>query len=476
MAYTDFIAAIDLGSSHMVGMVGAKGPSGALSIIAYEVENSDSCIRRGCVYNIKDAAGKIVRLIRKLENKLGGSRIGKVYIGVGGQSLRSLNHAVSRVIGSGTVTEELLQELDQECMQYHPDMLDVLAVAPAAYYLDNQPEAHPVGMACSRIEARYKLIVGRPSLRHAVTTNMTEQIKLDVAGIIVSPLALANLILTEQEKEQGCALIDFGAGVTSVTMYKGGKLLGLFVIPLGSSLITRDLMSLNIPEKEAERVKRTYGNAIWEKDNEQQMITVDLADGQHSGEIKLSDINMVVEARSREIIENIYARLEDAGVAKEPGYSIVIAGNGAALKNMREAISERFKMDVRYASVRKDLIADGEMIANNPEYTTAAALLLKGTGNCALYIAPEPVKKKEEPVVVEAEPITTAAGTDGTASGTKQPAGGPKPTSGAAQDDRNNGGKKDEDKKKNKGWGLFDLFDKAVDKAAGKVDDMLKEE
>ncbi len=77
MAYTDFIAAIDLGSSHMVGMVGAKGPAGTLSIIAYEVENSDTCIRRGCVYNIKDAAGKIVRLIRKLENKLGGSRIGR---------------------------------------------------------------------------------------------------------------------------------------------------------------------------------------------------------------------------------------------------------------------------------------------------------------------------------------------------------------------------------------------------------------
>ena len=96
-------------------------------------------------------------------------------------------------------------------------------------------------------------------------------------------------------------------------------------------------MSLGMPEKEAERVKRTYGNAIWEKDNEQQMVTVDLADGQHSSEIKLSDINMVVEVRSREIIENIYARMEDAGVAKDPGYSIVIAGNGAALKNMREA-------------------------------------------------------------------------------------------------------------------------------------------
>ena len=83
MAYTDFIAAIDLGSSHMVGMVGAKGPAGTLSIIAYEVENSDTCIRRGCVYNVKETASKIKRLILKLENKLGGTKIGAGICGTG---------------------------------------------------------------------------------------------------------------------------------------------------------------------------------------------------------------------------------------------------------------------------------------------------------------------------------------------------------------------------------------------------------
>lgn len=369
------------------------------------------------------------------------------------------------------MTEEVLKELDQECRQYRPDMLDVLDIAAPVYYLDNQPETHPIGLGCSRIEAHYKLLVGRPSLRHAVTTNMAEQIKLDVAGVVVAPLALADLILTEQEKLKGCALIDFGAGVTSVTMYKDGSLAGLYVIPLGSHLITRDLMSLGMPEKEAERVKRTYGNAIWEKDNEQQMVTVDLADGQHSSEIKLSDINMVVEVRSREIIETYTPRMEDAGVAKDPGYSIVIAGNGAALKNMREALSERFKMDVRYASVRKDLIADGEMIANNPEYTTAAALLLKGTENCALYIAPEPerpkvvepkIEPKEEPVIAEIEE--------------KQEEPPVEKQSAATTKNRNSGTKKEEEKKNRKGWGIGDLFKNAVDKVGEGIDKALKDE
>ena len=91
------------------------------------------------------------------------------------QSLRSINHAVSKVLGSGTVTEEVVKELDQEWRQYRPDMLDVLDIAATVYYLDNQPETHPIGLGSSRIEAHYKFLVVRPSLRHAVTTNMAEQ-------------------------------------------------------------------------------------------------------------------------------------------------------------------------------------------------------------------------------------------------------------------------------------------------------------
>ena len=126
MAYTDFIAAIDLGTSHMVGMVGTKNAMGALSIIAYEVENSGTCIRRGCVYNVKETASKIKRLILKLENKLGGTKIGQVYVGLGGQSLRSIEHTVCKVLGTeGVVTEEIIDSLYQECKDYRPDMLTV---------------------------------------------------------------------------------------------------------------------------------------------------------------------------------------------------------------------------------------------------------------------------------------------------------------------------------------------------------------
>ena len=184
MTYTDFIAAIDLGSSHMVGMVGVKDASGSLSVINYEVESSSSCIRRGCVYNVKETASKIKRLILKLENKLNGAKIGKVYIGLGGQSIRSIDHTVCKVLGTeGVVTESIIESLYQECLTYRPEMLSVLDVVSPSYYLDDRLESNPVGVSCSRIEARYKLIVGRPSLKLNVINSIAEQANIEVAGI-----------------------------------------------------------------------------------------------------------------------------------------------------------------------------------------------------------------------------------------------------------------------------------------------------
>lgn len=347
---------------------------------------------------MEETANKIKRLILKLENKLGGARIGKVYVGIGGQSLRSIDHTVPRILGTdGVVTEEIIDGLYEECRNYHPDMLDVLAAVSPTYFLDEKPEPNPVGIPCTRVEARYKLIVGRPSLKRYVLNSIGERARIEIADIVVSPLALADVVLTDNEKDLGCALIGFGAGVTTLTVYKGGQLVNLSVIPFGGNLITRDITSLHLVETEAERVKLTYGSAQMEKDNDLS-IQVSSADGMGLREIKLADLNNVVEARMKEILENVYARLEATGLMNSLGAGIVITGGGAALKNLPEVIRERLNMDVRYSAVRKGIVESGEMIANNPEYAVAVGLLAKGTENCALYIPPKVEVKVEKPV------------------------------------------------------------------------------
>lgn len=383
MAYTDFIAAIDLGTSHIVGMVGTKNVSGALSILAYEVEKAEGSIRRGCVYNGEEVAYHIGLLLRKLENKLDGAKIDKVYIGIGGQSLRSMDYTVNKVLGSGgEVTEAILQEMAKDCRMYRPAELDVFDIVSPAYYLDGRAENEPLGVNCSRIDAKYKLIVGRPVLRRSIENTVKERIKRKVPRVLVSPIALANLVLTDAERQQGGILIDFGAGVTSVSAYRKGRLQMLYVVPFGSHLITRDIASgLDVSESEAERLKRVHGMALPNKEIEQQPLDINRMDGVHT--IKQTNLDEIVEARVREIIENVYARVQDSNILKDGGYSIVIAGGGAMLKDLREAVKSRFKMDVRIASARRDLIEGNDMIANNPEYMLAAALLLQCEENCA---------------------------------------------------------------------------------------------
>lgn len=405
MTYTDFIAVIDLGTSHIIGMVGTKNPAGALSIIAYEKEDAGTCIRRGCVYNVRETAMKVKRIVQKLENKLGGTRIKQVYVGLGGQSIRSIDHAVCKVLGTeGVVTDEVIDALYRECQAYRPDMLDVLDVVSPSYYLDDKLELNPVGVPCTRIEARYKLIVGRPSLKSNVNNVFAEQLKLDVAGILIAPLVLGDVVLSDSEKDLGCALVDFGAGVTSVSVYKSGKLVSLAVVPFGGNLITKDITTLNVVEAEAERLKVTYGSAKADRDSDAS-IAVNLSDGMGPREIKLVDLNNVVEARVNEILENVYARLEESKQISSLGAGVVIAGGGAALKKLTSVMSERLKMEVRYSTIRKGVILNGDLnVSNNPEYAVAVGLLAKGTKNCALYIPPKPEPQPEP--VVEPKPET----------------------------------------------------------------------
>ena len=211
MIYAEFIAAIRLGTSRLTGIVGKRENNGSFTVIAYETEDAAGCIRRGCIRNVPETGTKIKLLISKLQQKMPGNRIGQVFVGMGGQSLRSEETLVSRpMTGHSSVTYELLDDLKNKLPRL--DGLDVLEIPEPACYLDGQLEANPVGIHCSKIEASYQRIVVRNSFR----SNIEEALKLaglkdGLAGIIVSPLALADAVLSDDEKEMGCALVDFGA-------------------------------------------------------------------------------------------------------------------------------------------------------------------------------------------------------------------------------------------------------------------------
>jgi cell division protein FtsA len=221
-----------------------------------------------------------------------------------------------------------------------------------------------------------------------------------LAGLIPSPQSLAEATLSPEEKKAGCLFINFGAGMTSAVVYKGGAMVYLSMIPLGGHVITKDLMKiLELKEPDAEWLKTRYGLMLAGKDKG----TSDTFGQTEIGGkvIALKKMNAIIEARTKEIVENIYAQVERV-VSKPASLAagIILAGGASNLNSLPELLRQRFNLEVRYAAIRREWLHIHENKAGNPDYITAISLLIAGTENCLSYVPPPPLLP-ESPVESE---------------------------------------------------------------------------
>jgi cell division protein FtsA len=384
-----FIAAVDLGTSTITVMLAKKDASGHLAIIAAESVDSDGCIRRGRIYNTEKTAEKVARLIGKI-NAGQTRKINKVYVGIGGQSLRATEHTIVRKLSPDTlINQKLLDNIKDECRSYEPRSAEeLLDVSSPEYFLDELSEPNPLGVQCSEIKVKYRLIIGKPFVEQIKRT-IEEKAHIPVAACPIAPEALAEVVLSPKEKEAGCALIDFGAGKTTVAIYKNHLLKHLVAIPLGAGLITKDICSLGISRQEAEELKVQYGAAIADNDDDSPEIRTAV-------NITPIRLNSVIEARVDEILINVAEQIKRANVAG--GFaSVVITGGGAALRRLPEAVESKTGCRVRVASVREELFATGAPIDKQPRHAQVIGLLAQGNDDCI------EAEKPQETIFLEEE-------------------------------------------------------------------------
>lgn len=241
----DFIVAIELGSSKMTGIAGKKNLDGSTQVLAVVKEDSSSFIRKGYVNNIDKTAKSLNSIVKKLETQLKTS-IKCVYVGVGGQSIRSVHNVITKDLPADTiVTESMVNDLlDSNRNMEYPD-LETIDVAVQEYKVDTQNQLDPVGIPCSHIEGNFLNILQRKTLNNNLNLCF-KTAKINVAELVLAPLALADAVLTEAEKRSGCVLVDLGADTTTVSVYWQNVLRHLAVIPLGGNNVTKDIASLSI--------------------------------------------------------------------------------------------------------------------------------------------------------------------------------------------------------------------------------------
>ena len=396
MATTNFTVAVELGSSHISGIAGRKAPDGSLEVLAYACQDSTSFVHKGVVYNIEKASQALGYIISQLESQLHSS-IAKVYVGIGGQSLRTVVNTVNHTLQEkGIISAKLVDSLCDENREMSIVDMDVLDVAPQEYKIDHMLQADPVGVTGQHITAQYLNIVARSSLKKNIELSF-EQARMPVADFIIAPVALAQLMLAENDRRAGCALVDFGAGTTTVLVYKNNILRYLCVLPLGGNNITRDISTLQLEDAEAEQLKLDYGDALYEEpaaDVAEAAPVCTLSDGR---ELKLAELNHIVGARAEEIVANVWNQLQLSGYETSLFRGVCFTGGGALLPHLEELFHKQPKADkvkVRVARTPGCQVncPDGLIPSGVNCNTLLGLLAAAGNDNCCVQ---EPVRQQQ---------------------------------------------------------------------------------
>ncbi len=378
---SNLIAAIDIGTTKIVAVVGQKDNNGRLQIVGIEKVPSTG-VKRGVILNIEETVGAIKDLIFQMESKYG-VRLDDVYVGVAGQHIKSLqNRGYKYIENNFEITQFDVDHLFKENYRMPLEAGEnILHVFPQDYAVDNETGVkNPIGMSGRKLEGNYHIVLGRV----ASVNNIEKCINragLKLNEMILEPMASARSVLTMEEKEAGVVLVDIGGGTTDVAVFYDGVIKHTAVIPLGGNVVTSDVKEgCGVLHKQAESLKTQFGSALGDLEREDMVVTIPGIEGWESKEISFKSLAYVIQARMEEIVDYVMFQIESSRLYDKLGAGIVITGGGALLKNLGELIKYRTGLEVRIGVPNKHIdssIGESEM----PVFSTGIGLLLMAMDN-----------------------------------------------------------------------------------------------
>lgn len=391
---------VDIGSAKIRGLAGLKTESGKIEILGHATVPSKG-IKRGVVLNIEEFSAALHQLVGSLEEQAD-IEVKLVDVAMAGQLVQTLTFdGIRYTSGNGIVSKSDIDYLQNEArnMPLEPGY-KIYHLVSQSYTIDDEPNISvPVGHAGRKVYASYKLITA-PKSYHDNVQMAFNKIGIQTGQFIITPLATAEAVITEDEKEAGVVVIDIGAGNTKMSVFAEGHLTHAAIIPFGGDVITRDIKEgCNILQKFAEQLKTNYGESMGDFADENKVVTIAGGNGWESKEISFRNLAYIIQARLEEIIDSIYSQIEKSGLLNHSHQGIVLTGGTSALKNILQIVKFRTGMDARMGKPEIRTV-------NNPEFNKNEYLSALGLMKIALN-GTSPVKKH----------IKTSASGKGTSSG-----------------------------------------------------------
>jgi cell division protein FtsA len=409
---------LDIGTTKIVAMIGRKNEYGKLEILGVGKSKSLG-VKRGVVDNITQTIQSIRLAVQEAETN-SGYKIKDVVVGIAGQHIRSIQHSdyISR-----SNAEEVIGDKDIDLLinQVHKLAMlpgeEIIHVLPQEFKIDGQSEIkEPIGMCGGRLESSFHVVVGQASSIRNIG-RCIQSSEIDLSGLTLEPLASADAVLSQEEKEAGVALIDIGGGTTDLAIFKDGIIRHTAVIPFGGNVITDDIKEgCSIIEKQAELLKVKFGSAWPGENKDNEIVSIPGLRGREPKEISLKNLSKIIHARVVEIIEQVFVEIKAYG-HEDPRRKliagIVLTGGGAQLKHIKQLVEYITGMDTRIGYPNEHLAGDSDEEISSPLYATAVGLVMNSIENNSQsavkvsFSAPEKVNVYRAPV----EPIQEVVAT-----------------------------------------------------------------
>jgi cell division protein FtsA len=372
---------LDIGTTKIVAMIGKKNEYGKLEILGIGKSKSLG-VARGVVNNITQTIQSIQQAVQEAENK-SGYKIRDVVVGIAGQHIRSIQHSdyiirsnAEEVIGVNDI-QILIGQVHKLAMLPGEEIIHVL---PQEFKIDGQSEIkEPIGMYGGRLESSFHVVVGQASSIRNVG-RCIQSSGIELSGLTLEPLASADAVLSQEEKEAGVALIDIGGGTTDLAIFKDGIIRHTAVIPFGGNVITDDIKEgCSIIEKQAELLKVKFGSAWPGENKDNEIVSIPGLRGREPKEISLKNLSKIIHARVVEIIEQVFTEIKDYGhedPRKKLIAGIVLTGGGAQLNHIKQLVEYITGMDTRIGYPNEHLAGNSDEEISSPLYATAVGLVM----------------------------------------------------------------------------------------------------
>ena len=380
----NIIVGLDIGTTKICALA-AEFSGGPLKIVGFGQAPSEG-IRKGVVVNIEKTVGAIRQAIRECE-LMSGTSIKEVLAGIAGHHIQGINsHGMVAVNNNRTVTDEDIRRVIEAAHAISiPNDREILHILPQDFIVDDQDGVQsPLGMSGIRLEVDVHIVTCSATSAQNIV-KCCNMAGLDVSNIVLEPLASAQAVLSEDEKELGVVLVDIGGGTTDLVIYTSGSIVHTSVLALGGNHLTKDIgIGLSTPLAEAEALKHEHGVALSHLVEPDTMIEVASVGGRRTRTLDKRLLAEVIEPRFREIFELVRREIDRSGYGNVIASGVVITGGSSLMPGADELAAEILKLPAR-VGFPEDTTGMTDTVYS-PMHATGVGLLRYGMGNNNGYL------------------------------------------------------------------------------------------